>query len=749
MRQAGHSSRIEHIVVIYAENRSFDNLYGLFPAPTASPTRRRRSTRRSISDGKPLPHLPPVWKGKDADPAFPQDLPNRPFRIDAPPINLPLSATTRDLIHKFYPQPGADQRRAQRPLRCRVRRRRARRWATTTARRCRCGKWAQELRARRQFLHGRVRRFVPQPLLADLRVHAATTERAAEPARAARRARLAQDDARLAAVGADRAAASSRRRVHAGRLFGQHRRSRRTSRRACRRRKVAIRALPIRRSASLPPQTLKTIGDTLSREGRVVGVVRRRLERSRSRTACSRPTRQAHGHRQPRATARRTSSRITSRSTISRASRRARATASAHLKDYTDLVAGIDKGELPQVAFYKPQGTLNEHPGYADMLSGDQHIAELVAKIKASPLWASTAIIVTYDENGGFWDHVAPPEGRSLGSGHAHSGDHHFAVSQSAATSTTRPTIRRRSSSSSRVRFGLEPLPGVRAGRRRPDGGIRIALRCASRDANRGIDAYAPDAASPRFRAACGCLGSSACAWTLSSELVHSLLPLYMAIGAGRQRLRRSASIEGVAEATGADRQALLRRHLRLVSQAQAAGAARLRPRGRLEVRLSAGADTVAGSSRALRRSRRQGHSRRAARCADRRHHAGRARAARSFGLRQALDTGRRGRRTVAGAGRDGVFRGQLPRGVLDRGRPGDAVPCCSSSSASTNRTARRPPTHERTRLRLADVRRLPRSYRGSSSRSPAVLTLARFSEAFLVLRAQNVGLRRALGAAG
>ncbi len=58
-----------------------------------------------------------------------------------------------------------------------------------------------------------------------------------------------------------------------------------------------------------------------------------------------------------------------------------------HLKDYTDLEADIAKGSLPQVSFYKPQGTLNEHPGYANVLSGDQHIADLVAKIKASSLW--------------------------------------------------------------------------------------------------------------------------------------------------------------------------------------------------------------------------------------------------------------------------------------------------------------------------------------------------------------------------
>lgn len=89
----------------------------------------------------------------------------------------------------------------------------------------------------------------------------------------------------------------------------------------------------------------------------------------------------------------------------------------AHFKDYDDLVADIDKGTLPAVAFYKPQGTLNQHPAYADVASGDQHIADLLAGIEASPLWSSTVIIVTYDENGGFWDHVPPPKGDRGGPG--------------------------------------------------------------------------------------------------------------------------------------------------------------------------------------------------------------------------------------------------------------------------------------------------------------------------------------------
>jgi acid phosphatase len=37
-------------------------------------------------------------------------------------------------------------------------------------------------------------------------------------------------------------------------------------------------------------------------------------------------------------------------------------------------------------------------------------VAEVLKKLAQSPLWASTAVIITYDENGGSWDHVAPPK---------------------------------------------------------------------------------------------------------------------------------------------------------------------------------------------------------------------------------------------------------------------------------------------------------------------------------------------------
>jgi phospholipase C len=82
-----------------------------------------------------------------------------------------------------------------------------------------------------------------------------------------------------------------------------------------------------------------------------------------------------------------------------------------------EFIKDIDAGKLPQVTFYKPQGNLNEHAGYADVMDGDRHIADVVAHLEKSPQWPHMLVIVTYDENGGFWDHVAPPKADRWGPG--------------------------------------------------------------------------------------------------------------------------------------------------------------------------------------------------------------------------------------------------------------------------------------------------------------------------------------------
>ena len=81
----------------------------------------------------------------------------------------------------------------------------------------------------------------------------------------------------------------------------------------------------------------------------------------------------------------------------------------SHLKDEQNFFADVASGDLPPVSFIKPIGKDNEHPGYANELDGQKHVAELVAAVQKSKIWKDCVIIITYDENGGRWDHVVPP----------------------------------------------------------------------------------------------------------------------------------------------------------------------------------------------------------------------------------------------------------------------------------------------------------------------------------------------------
>jgi phospholipase C len=81
----------------------------------------------------------------------------------------------------------------------------------------------------------------------------------------------------------------------------------------------------------------------------------------------------------------------------------------AHLQDETQFLADLQHNRLPMVSFIKFAGIDNEHPGYTDVVTGQQHVADIVNAVRNSNIWNTCAIIVTYDENGGRWDHVAPP----------------------------------------------------------------------------------------------------------------------------------------------------------------------------------------------------------------------------------------------------------------------------------------------------------------------------------------------------
>src|SRR6266540_1919292 len=82
----------------------------------------------------------------------------------------------------------------------------------------------------------------------------------------------------------------------------------------------------------------------------------------------------------------------------------------SHLKDEQDFLADLRAGDLPAVSFVKPVGEENEHPGYTNVTTGEQHLVGLLKAIQADKRdWSSTLVVVTYDEFGGQWDHVPPP----------------------------------------------------------------------------------------------------------------------------------------------------------------------------------------------------------------------------------------------------------------------------------------------------------------------------------------------------
>ena len=79
-------------------------------------------------------------------------------------------------------------------------------------------------------------------------------------------------------------------------------------------------------------------------------------------------------------------------------------------KDFSTLLDDISAGTLPSVAFVKPLQYHDEHPGYGTTLTaGSTFVSAVVEQIMASPSAEDTLVLLTWDEGGGFFDHVRPP----------------------------------------------------------------------------------------------------------------------------------------------------------------------------------------------------------------------------------------------------------------------------------------------------------------------------------------------------
>jgi phospholipase C len=88
------------------------------------------------------------------------------------------------------------------------------------------------------------------------------------------------------------------------------------------------------------------------------------------------------------------------------------------------ILTDIAANQLPAVSWVIPSGQNSDHAGSPNNTGGPSWVASIVNAIGASPYWSDTAIIITWDDWGGWFDHVPPPkvinDGSSWGSGYVY-----------------------------------------------------------------------------------------------------------------------------------------------------------------------------------------------------------------------------------------------------------------------------------------------------------------------------------------
>lgn len=87
-----------------------------------------------------------------------------------------------------------------------------------------------------------------------------------------------------------------------------------------------------------------------------------------------------------------------------------------HFKPWASFATDAASGNLPAFAWVIPPWGLSEHPS-ASICRGENWSVQQLNAIQQGPEWSSTAAILTYDEYGGYYDHVAPPQVDGLGLG--------------------------------------------------------------------------------------------------------------------------------------------------------------------------------------------------------------------------------------------------------------------------------------------------------------------------------------------
>ena len=431
---------VKHVVVIYAENRSFNNLFGNFPGVEKPLSALNADDyRQRDRDGKPLPTLPPVWKGLvpheqtvnhvkyhvKEDAPYMTGLYNGPFALRGPQGEyLPQGVVTRDLWHVFYQNQmqingGRNDKFAA--------------WADSggltmgyyadTAYNLRLWNLAQEFVLCDNFFQGAFGgSFLNHQYLVAARapfypdVHDSPASKLI--------ATLESDDPADPRLKPDpeKSPASA---LQGPPVFGPS---------ALTPDGYAVNTMaapywpshaprdkqnPALADAAspmvVPPQTHAHIGDLLDAKGVdwawYSGGWQDAVDAKPNEPGFP-PVPNFQFHHQP--------FNYFENLGPQHAQARARRLRDGGLGDMpatNKFLADVDAGRLPAVTFYKPQGNLNMHAGYSDVESGDRHIAHIVDSLRRGSQWQDMVVIVTVDENGGWWDHVAPPKGDRWGPG--------------------------------------------------------------------------------------------------------------------------------------------------------------------------------------------------------------------------------------------------------------------------------------------------------------------------------------------
>jgi phospholipase C len=80
-----------------------------------------------------------------------------------------------------------------------------------------------------------------------------------------------------------------------------------------------------------------------------------------------------------------------------------------HQYDIDDFFTALSNGNLPAVSFLKPASYQDAHPGNSDPIDEQTFLVNTINTVMRSPFWDSTAIIITYDDSDGWYDHQMPP----------------------------------------------------------------------------------------------------------------------------------------------------------------------------------------------------------------------------------------------------------------------------------------------------------------------------------------------------